>query len=31
MVELDAVRDDLARMVQASLEPAHISVWIKPD
>jgi hypothetical protein len=30
-VDLDAVRDDLAKMVQASLEPAHISVWIKPD
>jgi hypothetical protein len=27
-VDLDAVRDDLARVVQTALEPAHISVWI---
>jgi hypothetical protein len=27
-VDLDAVRDDLAGVVQSALEPAHISVWI---
>jgi hypothetical protein len=26
-VDLDTVRDDLASVVQAALEPAHISVW----
>ncbi len=26
-VDLDAVREDLARVVQAALEPAHIRVW----
>jgi hypothetical protein len=31
-VNLDAVRDDLASVVQAALEPAHISVWTsEPD
>jgi hypothetical protein len=29
-VDLDTVRDDLAAMVDAALEPAHISVWVKP-
>jgi hypothetical protein len=29
-VDLDAVRDDLAGVIGASLEPAHISVWIRP-
>jgi hypothetical protein len=27
-VDLDSVRDDLARVVQKALEPAHISVWM---
>jgi hypothetical protein len=27
--DLGAVRDDLAGLVRASLEPAHVSVWIK--
>ena len=27
-VDLDSVRDDLARAVVRSLEPAHLSVWI---
>ena len=27
-VDLDSVRDDLARVVQQALEPAHVSVWI---
>jgi len=27
-VNLDSVRDDLASVVQQTLEPAHISVWI---
>jgi MFS family permease len=26
-VDLDAVRDDLASVVQTALEPAHVSVW----
>ena len=26
-VDLDAVRDDLASVVRAALEPAHISIW----
>jgi hypothetical protein len=26
-VDLDTVREDLARVVQAALEPAHVSVW----
>ena len=31
-VDLDAVRDDLASVVQQALEPAHVSVWIsRPD
>jgi hypothetical protein len=29
-VDTDAVRADLSGVVQASLEPAHISVWIRP-
>ena len=28
-VDLDAVRIDLARSVQQTLEPVHISVWIQ--
>jgi hypothetical protein len=27
-VDLDSVRGDLARVVNQSLEPAHMSVWI---
>ena len=27
-VDLDAVRDDLARVVQTALEPVHVSVWV---
>ena len=30
-VDLDAVRADLASSVQQTLEPAHISVWIRAD
>ena len=26
-VDLDTVREDLARVVQTALEPAHVSVW----
>jgi hypothetical protein len=26
-VDLDTVREDLTRVVQAALEPAHVSVW----
>jgi hypothetical protein len=29
-VDLDSVRDDLARVVHQALEPAHLSVWIRP-
>jgi hypothetical protein len=29
-VELNAVRDDLAAVVQSVLEPAHLSVWTTP-
>jgi len=28
-VDLDSVRDDLAGVVSAALEPAHVSVWIR--
>ena len=28
-VDLDTVRDDLARVVQTALEPAHVSVWTR--
>jgi hypothetical protein len=27
-VDLDSIREDLARVVQQALEPAHVSVWI---
>ena len=27
-VDLDSVRDDLAAIVQQTLEPTHLSVWI---
>ena len=27
-VDLDSVRDDLTGVVQRTLEPAHVSVWI---
>jgi len=27
-VDLDSVRNDLAKVVDQALEPAHISVWI---
>ena len=26
-VDLDTVREELARVVQAALEPAHVSMW----
>ena len=29
-VDLDSVRDDLAGVVTHALEPAHVSVWIRP-
>jgi hypothetical protein len=29
-VDLDSVRDDLAGVVHQALEPAHVSVWIRP-
>jgi hypothetical protein len=29
-VDLDSVRDDLAAVVQNALEPAHVSVWVRP-
>ena len=30
-VDLDSVRDDLAAVVHKTLEPAHVSVWIRAD
>jgi hypothetical protein len=30
-VDLDSIRDDLAGVVDQALEPAHVSVWIRPD
>jgi hypothetical protein len=27
-VDLDSVRDDLARVATRALEPAHVSVWV---
>ena len=29
-VDPDAVRADLAGVVHAALEPAHVSVWLRP-
>jgi hypothetical protein len=29
-VDLDSARDDLATVVRQALEPAHVSVWIRP-
>jgi len=29
-VDPDAVRADLLGVVQRSLEPAHVAVWVKP-
>jgi len=29
-VDLDSIRDDLAGVVQQTLDPAHVSVWISP-
>jgi len=26
-VDLDTVREELSRVVQAALEPAHVSMW----
>ena len=30
-VDLDSIRDDLAGVADQALEPAHVSVWIRPD
>ncbi len=30
-VDLDTVREDLAGVVQAALEPAHVTVWTRPQ
>ena len=30
-VDLDSVRNDLGAVVHRALEPAHVSVWIRPD
>jgi hypothetical protein len=30
-VDLDSARDDLAAVVYRALEPAHVSVWIRPQ
>ncbi len=29
-VDLDTVCEDLARVIQVALEPAHVSVWTRP-
>jgi hypothetical protein len=29
-VDLGAVHDDLANVVQKALEPVHVSVWMRP-
>ena len=29
-VDLDSVREDLANVVQAALEPTHVQVWTSP-
>jgi hypothetical protein len=29
-VDLDTVREDLADVVQAAHEPAHLAVWARP-
>ena len=29
-MNLDTVHDDLAGVVDAALEPVHISVWVRP-
>jgi hypothetical protein len=29
-VDLGTVRDDLSEVVDTALEPAHISVWVRP-
>jgi len=29
-VDLDSARDDLASVVQRTLEPSHLSVWVSP-
>jgi hypothetical protein len=28
-VDLDSIRDDLAGVVQKTLEPAHVSLWMR--
>lgn len=28
-IDLDSIRDDLAGVVQETLEPAHVSVWVR--
>jgi hypothetical protein len=30
-VDLDSVQTDLTRVVHQALEPAYVSVWIRPE